>query len=245
MAVITKRKNNFKSKSSMKTKKSSKSKSNSKTRKQFKNIRKNGMGTRKMMGGSKKGAKGLLKKLKGINPFGRKVKVAPSTPPSTPFPKTVPSNYNSPSPSRVMTPEEKNINTQSQIKLALKKQEPVIQYNTIIKQQQEKTIPRSIKSITDPKTLQVIKEAYNKKTTPEQIKQNSLKQQNANHIANVLKNMNLLNGIKFSERIANYGINPKNNKPIIEQISNLYKKSNRTKEQNNLIRSIYPSQFNN
>ena len=57
--------------------------------------------------------------------------------------------------------------------------------------------------------------------------------------------MNLLKGIKFSERIANYGINPKNNKPIIEQISNLYKKSNRTKEQNNLIRSIYPSQFNN
>ena len=50
MAVITKRKNNLKSKSSMKTKRSSKSKSNSKTRKQFKNIRKNGMGTRKMMG---------------------------------------------------------------------------------------------------------------------------------------------------------------------------------------------------
>ena len=51
MAVITKRKNNLKSKSSMKTKRSSKTKSNSKTRKQFKNIRKNGMGTRKMRGG--------------------------------------------------------------------------------------------------------------------------------------------------------------------------------------------------
>ena len=50
MAVITKRKNNLKSKSSMKTKKSFKSKSNSKTRKQFKNIRKNGMGTRKRGG---------------------------------------------------------------------------------------------------------------------------------------------------------------------------------------------------
>jgi len=50
MAVITKRKNNLKSKSSMKTKRSSKSKSNSKTRKQFKNIRKNGMGTRKRGG---------------------------------------------------------------------------------------------------------------------------------------------------------------------------------------------------
>jgi len=72
MAVSTKRKNNFKSKSSMKTKMSSKSKSNSKTRKQFKNIRKNGMGTRKMMGGTKgamKGAKGLWKKIKRINPF--------------------------------------------------------------------------------------------------------------------------------------------------------------------------------
>tara|TARA_B110000858_G_C17695755_1_gene423407 strand:+ start:188 stop:604 length:417 start_codon:yes stop_codon:yes gene_type:complete len=56
MAVITKRKNNLKSKSSMKTKRSSKSKSNSKTRKQFKKFRKNGMGTRKMMGGEK-GAK--------------------------------------------------------------------------------------------------------------------------------------------------------------------------------------------
>ena len=55
MAVITKRKNNFKSKSSMKTKRSSKTKSNSKTRKQFKNIRKNGMGTRKMRGGGKIG----------------------------------------------------------------------------------------------------------------------------------------------------------------------------------------------
>ena len=105
MAVITKRKNNLKSKSSMKTKRSSKTKSNSKTRKQFKNIRKNGMGTRKMMGG----AKSLLKKLKGINPFRRKVKVAPSTPPSTPFPKKVHSNYNSASSSSVMTPEEKNI----------------------------------------------------------------------------------------------------------------------------------------
>ena len=50
MAVITKRKNNLKSKSSMKTKKSSKSKSNSKTRKQFKKFRKNGMGTRKRGG---------------------------------------------------------------------------------------------------------------------------------------------------------------------------------------------------
>jgi len=202
------------------------------------------------MGGSKKsmkGAKGLFQKLKRINPFGRNVKVAPSTPPSTPsfVPQKVHINYNSASSSSVMTPKEQELNTQRQMNLAVKKEKPVIQHSNIENQTQEKTIPRSIKSITDPKTLQVIKEAYNKKTTPEQIKQNSLKQQNANHIANVLKNMNLLNGIKFSERIANYGINPKNNKPIIEQISNLYKKSNRTKEQNNLIRSIYPSQFNN
>jgi hypothetical protein len=72
MAVITKRKNNLKSKSSMKTKKSSKSKSNSKTRKQFKNIRKNGMGTRKMMGGAKSAKsamKGLWRKIKSKNPF--------------------------------------------------------------------------------------------------------------------------------------------------------------------------------
>ena len=62
MAVITKRKNNFKSKSSMKTKRSSKSKSNSKTRKQFKKFRKNGMGTRKMRGGAIGKRQGAVRK---------------------------------------------------------------------------------------------------------------------------------------------------------------------------------------
>ena len=71
MAVITKRKNNLKSKSSMKTKKSFKSKSNSKTRKQFKNIRKNGMRTRKMMRGGffgKSKSKRKIKPVKPVNP---------------------------------------------------------------------------------------------------------------------------------------------------------------------------------
>jgi hypothetical protein len=238
MAVITKRKNNLKSKSSMKTKKSFKSKSNSKTRKQFKNIRKNGMGTRKMMGGAK-GAS-FWKKIKSINPFGKKGKVAPSTPPSTPSfsPTKVHSKYNSASSFRVMTPEEKKINTQYQMNLALTKEEPVIQHSNINNQTQEKKIHRVITNITDPKTLQVIQKAFNKKTTPEEIKQNNFNQEKANHIADVLKKNKLLNGINFSKKIANYGINPKNNKPIIKQIYNLYNKSNRTKKENNLIRSI-------
>ena len=94
MAVITKRKNSFKSKFSMKTKKCSKSKSNSKTRKQFKNIRKNGMGTRKMMRGgffgkSKSKRKGtkqsqLPTKVKS-NPY-EAVKTNPYEPEKTPTP---------------------------------------------------------------------------------------------------------------------------------------------------------------
>ena len=129
--------------------------------------------------------------------------------------------------------------------LALKKEAPVIQHSNIENQTQEKEIPRSIKPITDPQTLTFINTAFKKKTTSEQIRENTLKQQNANHIAKVLKEMKLLNGFKFNKNIANYGINPNSKTLITDQISNLYKKTNRTKQENNLIKSIYSSQVNN
>ena len=181
----------------------------------------------------------LPKWLRKSKPFSSsKGKIAPSTPPLVA--KKVPNNYNSAS--SVMSKEEQKANTQTQMKLALKKEKPVIQYEEIEREIMKKAKARPIKEIKNLQILTGIENAFTKQTTLEQIKNNALKQQNADHISGVLRKMELLNGTKFSNSITNYGINPKNNKTLAEQIFNLYEKPNKTKTEQTLIDRIYPSQ---